>query len=844
MANLKQTTLSVLAVMFALFGGCMTASADTVTEGFDTFKAGWNSGYTAWEIVTPEGWGYVDTNRAYTSDKETYKTAAPSVCSDSNNSSSYLITPTLKGDFSFYIRNYTKNYQASIKAYACTFEGGTLTLGTELGSKTLTKTTSGVPAWENVTFNASNATRVALLISKAYFDDFTYTPVESGEGGGDNPGSDPTPDPDPVPVMVVGTTTVNFGNVTANASQDVTVSNTGNAELTVGIVSDNADFTVSKANLTVAAGETGTFTISYQYNAETFGSHAATITLTPNVGEVVTIAVSASVKDPNRWTEDFSGNALPHGWNIIGTASKWTFADGEAKGSFEQGGWLVTPKLIVEAGQAMTFQARNWQYGSDLIVQYQKDGGEWTEQQKHSYDGQTTYETFTIEGLEAGNYRFRIASENIALDNFEGFKLAPVTETKETWYVYYVFAYKDASGNDVNEMATEPMEVTYDDSNNIAFNFPNPINGNTWMYGTKDNEGNLIFSNGQYIGKYAGENVYYCGSDGEKLTDITFLYNAEGDSYLGSTAILINSSLTNISAWGIFTTVLVSKEKFGPMMNVTPTTVDFGSVTANASQKITVSNNGDSELTATIASDNADFTVSETNLTVPAGESKTFIITYIYNAEAYGNHTATITVTPNVGKAVTISASANVIDASTETTETWYVSYVFTYKDASGNDVNEVDTEPMQFKFDEANNVAFNFPNPITGNAWMHGTKDSEGNLTFPNGQYIGKYGSEDAYYCGSDGENLTDITFLYNAESNSYLCSNVILINSSLTKISAWGIFTTVVVSKEAPSDGINDVRSKKTDVRGDVYDLQGRRVTQPKHGLYIINGKKTFIK
>ncbi len=27
-------------------------------------------------------------------------------------------------------------------------------------------------------------------------------------------------------------------------------------------------------------------------------------------------------------------------------------------------------------------------------------------------------------------------------------------------------------------------------------------------------------------------------------------------------------------------------------------------------------------------------------------------------------------------------------------------------------------------------------------------------------------------------------------------------------------------------------------------VHDLQGRRVTTPKKGLYIINGKKVFIK
>lgn len=42
----------------------------------------------------------------------------------------------------------------------------------------------------------------------------------------------------------------------------------------------------------------------------------------------------------------------------------------------------------------------------------------------------------------------------------------------------------------------------------------------------------------------------------------------------------------------------------------------------------------------------------------------------------------------------------------------------------------------------------------------------------------------------------------------------------------------------------GINDVRSKMADVRGEVYDLQGRKVAQPTKGLYIMNGKKIIIK
>ena len=42
----------------------------------------------------------------------------------------------------------------------------------------------------------------------------------------------------------------------------------------------------------------------------------------------------------------------------------------------------------------------------------------------------------------------------------------------------------------------------------------------------------------------------------------------------------------------------------------------------------------------------------------------------------------------------------------------------------------------------------------------------------------------------------------------------------------------------------GIADVRSKMEDVRGNIFDLQGRKVAQPAKGLYIQNGRKVILK
>ena len=52
-----------------------------------------------------------------------------------------------------------------------------------------------------------------------------------------------------------------------------------------------------------------------------------------------------------------------------------------------------------------------------------------------------------------------------------------------------------------------------------------------------------------------------------------------------------------------------------------------------------------------------------------------------------------------------------------------------------------------------------------------------------------------------------------------------------------------TIVFDNEAT--GVNDVRSKMDDVRGDIYDLQGRKVQKPsKKGLYINKGHKVVVK
>jgi hypothetical protein len=47
----------------------------------------------------------------------------------------------------------------------------------------------------------------------------------------------------------------------------------------------------------------------------------------------------------------------------------------------------------------------------------------------------------------------------------------------------------------------------------------------------------------------------------------------------------------------------------------------------------------------------------------------------------------------------------------------------------------------------------------------------------------------------------------------------------------------------KSTNPTAIEEVKGEEGKVKG-IYDLQGRKVVNPKEGLYIVDGKKVFIK
>ena len=218
-----------------------------------------------------------------------------------------------------------------------------------------------------------------------------------------------------------------FGVVTAATSKTYTVTNAGTGLLSVNIYSNNNKFTVAPALLTdIAAGESKTFDVTFTPVAETYGTFTAEIIVVPTYDSnaAVHFNASAKVKDPNIWSEDFSAGTVPTGWNAD---SNWTIEGGTANAKYAYGStsyYLTTPVLTVsDASDELTFYYEATANYVSIKIQMSKDGSAFADYQTISGLNNGDAGTYTITGLEAGDYQFRFANDDYLLDNFEGFKL-------------------------------------------------------------------------------------------------------------------------------------------------------------------------------------------------------------------------------------------------------------------------------------------------------------------------------------------------------------------------------------------------------------------------------------
>ncbi|UKK48809.1 choice-of-anchor D domain-containing protein [Prevotella sp. E9-3] len=829
MRKSKTALFLLLVIMAALFGDSLMASAATKTADF-------NGGL-------PEGWSLVGDAQCANDRARTGNGVFSWSKSDNTN---YLVTTAVEGTVEFYARAYNKNSASQVIVYEYTASG----LGEQLYT-TGSLRSSSTPTWSKFSFTLTKATQLAIALNYAAIDDVTYTEADGGEGGGGTP----DPQPDPAPVMGISTTTVNFGPVTADVSETITVSNTGNAVLEAAIAVDNNEFTVSPANLSVAAGQSGTFTISYSYNAEAYGGHTATVTVTPNAGDAATIAVSAYVRNPNVWSEDFSGNALPNGWKA--DASNWTFADGVAhsKYDFYTSGYLTTPILKVATGEVMTFEYKATKNNVKVKIEASKDGGDFTEIKNTGWiNKMDDFATFTIDGLQAGNYQFRFASDDYDLDNFEGFNLnldAPALVVTPT---------TDAA---FGKVSAQPEAKSYTISNAGTGTLTGTI--------TSSDATQFTVSKGEFS-LAAGESTTFdvalvmSENYGEKNATITIHPTNEGlaDVTINASAILMDPNVwtedfnegqlpegwTN-NSWTIGTSAAFDDNTtpmaLAPQSN-TAGTLTTPRLQAKAGDVLTWDAYlrwSDESLLVEYTTDDQTWTTLYDYKAADEQQGDKYVKAMSFTAPVEGTYRLRFTAKYQNG---VDNFCGFALAPSTAVKETWHISYTFHYNSAGGEQ-SEEDTEDIEVEFD-GDKVGFNFPNPFNGKAWMYGTRYEQDDIVyyiFPMGQYVGQYQGESIYYCGGANDTLADMQFFYNDDDKAFFNFEHVLLNGSTTSISLWAYFSDVVIYKnEKPviePSGIESLTPSPKG-KGSLYNLRGQKVDASYKGIVIQNGKKYLRK
>ena len=313
------------------------------------------------------------------------------------------------------------------------------------------------------------------------------------------------------PELVVNPNVIDFGGTTVDVVTSVDVTNNGTGSMSVNIYSNSSDFTVSPASLTgIGAGETKSFNVTFKHGTP-YGVKNGEIIVVPtyDTSAAVNINVTGKAKDPNAWSEDFTGNTLPTGWESDGD-SYWSFDEGIAQGhynsTYNMTKALTTPSLTVTGtSDELTFKYKR--NNAKMYIKKSKDGADFENlYQDGSFQTDADWQTYTITGLEAGNYKFQFMNEDYKLDDFEGFKLTPAAE-------------HEAVVKEKTIPTTGNQYVEYTASVNVK------------VTGTNDEHVTVKF----FIGntQYGESVVKNINSDATETFEVTFTPNAavSGDAY-------------------------------------------------------------------------------------------------------------------------------------------------------------------------------------------------------------------------------------------------------------------------------------------------------------------------
>lgn len=242
---------------------------------------------------------------------------------------------------------------------------------------------------------------------------------------------------------------IDYGNVQSAVTKEFTLRNSGAAPLQVTSIALPEGFACSAAApFTVEAHKDSV--VSITLTAEHAASYAGTVTFSGEDVSDVAFGLKGVVLDPAKFYVDFEDQKLPAGSYV---EDSWKIAQcntGAANNKYvlsnsyqNRDDKFVTPKLLLEEGDSLTFDAgrANYNQGGDgvyLNVYYSTDRRNWTLARKIagselsakrlvSYSYYFSSPTnFTVKDFPAGEYYFAFGAGYTYVDNIYGGKLVDV----------------------------------------------------------------------------------------------------------------------------------------------------------------------------------------------------------------------------------------------------------------------------------------------------------------------------------------------------------------------------------------------------------------------------------
>ena len=192
---------------------------------------------------------------------------------------------------------------------------------------------------------------------------------------------------EPVMTLSPAATTYDFGMQTAAADYEMTVTNSGTAEMT-GMTAtlsgdDAADYqvalsipdgstaTITENVATIPVGQTVKVTATLKTSTE-YKEHTATLTISATDLASKAITLTGKTRDASKWYVDFADGSIPSSFVEKGS---WSVSSQAAySGSGESS--LISQPIDLAAGEKIYFDAKKPSYGSpSLKVRYSVNGG-------------------------------------------------------------------------------------------------------------------------------------------------------------------------------------------------------------------------------------------------------------------------------------------------------------------------------------------------------------------------------------------------------------------------------------------------------------------------------------